>query len=88
MLRVDESVVLGLIERFELPAIQIGEGGPWRIEREVLEDYIDDRYEVQRLGARPLFPHAEDLAELWPEPIPEDVGEPPRHLRALDPPRE
>lgn len=71
-LRVEPEAVIDLVETYELPAIQVGEGGPWRIERNVLEQYIDDRYEAQRREARSGLPGGDDLAELWGPRIPED----------------
>ena len=39
-----------LVKRGELPGIQIGGRGQWRVERSVLETYIQDRYaEARRL---------------------------------------
>lgn len=38
----------GLVRSGELPAIKIGASGQWRVEREVLESYIQDGYEESR----------------------------------------
>lgn len=32
----------------ELPAIQVGGRGQWRIDKNVLEEYIDERYRATR----------------------------------------
>jgi excisionase family DNA binding protein len=52
----DTAVLLGistqraraLVRSGELPAIQIGTDGPWRVERVVLESYIEAMYEATR----------------------------------------
>lgn len=72
LLRVDGDAVQSLVESYELPALRVGEAGPWRVEREVLEHFIDDRYEAQRREARLGLPEGDDFAELWGPPIPED----------------
>ncbi|MDF9277383.1 helix-turn-helix domain-containing protein [Arthrobacter sp. EH-1B-1] len=43
-LATSESQVRALIASGDLPAIQIGGRGQWRIERAKLEDYITDGY--------------------------------------------
>lgn len=48
VLAVDVETVHGLILSGELPAIRVGESGPWRIERTQLELWIDDQYETTR----------------------------------------
>ena len=48
VLAVDIETVHGLIRSGELPAIRVGERGPWRIERTQLEVWIDDQYEAAR----------------------------------------
>lgn len=104
VLRIPEALARDLVEGGELHAVQIGEGGPWRVERALLERYIDDRYEVQRAASRTNLPGDDDFAELWGAPIPEDEGrlpfdeggherepgEPGRHthLRAVEPDRD
>jgi excisionase family DNA binding protein len=37
-----------LVRSGELPAIKIGAGGHWRVERSVLESYIEAMYEQSR----------------------------------------
>ncbi|PJJ61672.1 helix-turn-helix domain-containing protein [Compostimonas suwonensis] len=48
ILNVTVAEVLELVRSSELPAIQVGAGGPWRVERVVLESYIEARYEESR----------------------------------------
>ena len=43
-LNTRQSTIRALIGSGELPAIQIGGRGQWRIERSKLEDYIADAY--------------------------------------------
>ena len=43
-LATSESQVRAIISSGDLPAIQIGGRGQWRIERSKLEDYIADAY--------------------------------------------
>ncbi len=47
-LLVDERVVRRLISAGELPAIQVGGRGVWRIEATKLEEYIQAQYEATR----------------------------------------
>jgi len=48
ILNISVDDVRALIDSAELPAIQIGSPGRWRIERRVLEDYIEAKYEETR----------------------------------------
>jgi excisionase family DNA binding protein len=48
VLNVSASQVYSLVRSGELPAIKIGGGGHWRVERSVLESYIQDKYEESR----------------------------------------
>ena len=43
-LSISAQAVRSLIRTGELPAIQVGARGLWRIEVAALEDYIDKRY--------------------------------------------
>ncbi|MHA7209575.1 helix-turn-helix domain-containing protein [Arthrobacter sp. MDT1-65] len=43
-LATKDSTVRALIHRGELPAIQVGGRGQWRVERVKLEEYIADAY--------------------------------------------
>jgi excisionase family DNA binding protein len=48
MLSVSLGVAYSLVRSGELPAIRIGTRGQWRIERDVLESFIEARYEETR----------------------------------------
>lgn len=48
VLNVTARQALELIHRGELPAIQVRGRAPWRIERSVLESYIEAKYEESR----------------------------------------
>ncbi|MGI9823176.1 helix-turn-helix domain-containing protein [Agromyces sp. Marseille-Q5079] len=51
ILEVDSTTIIGLISTGELPAIRVGDAGPWRIERTQLEFWIDFRLEETRRSA-------------------------------------
>ena len=48
ILNVSASQAYALVRSGELPAIKIGAGGHWRVERTVLETYIEAMYEESR----------------------------------------
>jgi excisionase family DNA binding protein len=48
VLNVSASQVYALVRTGELPAIKVGGQGHWRVERSVLEGYIQDKYEETR----------------------------------------
>jgi excisionase family DNA binding protein len=48
LLNISASQAYALVRSGELPAIKIGAGGHWRVERSVLESYIQDGYEESR----------------------------------------
>lgn len=48
MLGISSDHAESLIASGELPAIRVGDGGPWRVERSVLESYIEALYEETR----------------------------------------
>ena len=48
VLSISAAEALGLVRSQELPAIRIGAAGPWRVERLVLESYIEAKYEEAR----------------------------------------
>lgn len=48
VLNVSARQVYALVHSGELPAIRIGSRGQWRIERAMLESFIDTRYEAER----------------------------------------
>ena len=48
VLNISASQAYALVRSGELPAIKVGAGGHWRVERTVLESYIDAKYEESR----------------------------------------
>ena len=48
LLNISTRQAYTLVRSGELPAIRVGAGGHWRIERSVLESYIDAMYEETR----------------------------------------
>jgi excisionase family DNA binding protein len=48
ILNISAGEALELVRTGELPAIKIGGGGVWRVERVVLESYIEAKYEEAR----------------------------------------
>jgi excisionase family DNA binding protein len=48
ILNLSASQAYALVRSGELPAIKIGAGGHWRVERTVLESYIEAMYEESR----------------------------------------
>ena len=64
ILNVSASQAYALVRTGELPAIKVGANGHWRVERDLLERYIEDRYEENR--RRALWRQAEyaSVAEL------------------------
>ncbi len=48
VLNISASQAYALVRSGELPAIKIGGNGHWRIERSVLESYIEAKYEESR----------------------------------------
>jgi excisionase family DNA binding protein len=48
VLNISASQAYSLVRSGELPAIKIGARGHWRIERDVLESYIEAMYEEAR----------------------------------------
>lgn len=48
VLNVSASQAYALVRSGELPAIKVGGHGHWRVERSVLERYIQDKYEEAR----------------------------------------
>lgn len=67
VLNISARQASALVRSGELPAIRIGESGPWRVERDVLEGYIAGRYEENR--RRALWEQAAyaDVQELFVE---------------------
>ena len=52
ILNISSSQTYALVRSGELPAIKIGGRGQWRVERSVLEDYIQRCYEETRAFVR------------------------------------
>jgi excisionase family DNA binding protein len=48
VLNISASQAYALVRTGELPAIKVGGNGRWRVERELLERYIEDKYEENR----------------------------------------
>lgn len=48
LLSISTSEALALVRSGELPAIKVGANGKWRVERSVLESYIEAMYEETR----------------------------------------
>lgn len=48
ILNITASQAYALVRSGELPAIKVGAGGHWRVERAVLESYIEAMYELSR----------------------------------------
>jgi len=48
LLNISTRQAYALVRSGELPAIRVGAGGRWRIERTVLESYIEAMYEQSR----------------------------------------
>jgi excisionase family DNA binding protein len=51
LLCISTRQAYGLVNSGELPAIRVGAAGHWRIDRAVLEAYIDAKYEETRRHA-------------------------------------
>jgi len=67
VLNISAGQAYALVRSGELPAIKVGSGGQWRVERDVLEGYIAGKYEENR--RRNLWNQAEftDVPELFAE---------------------
>ncbi|MET0992513.1 MAG: helix-turn-helix domain-containing protein [Lacisediminihabitans sp.] len=48
VLNISASQTYALVRSGELPAIKVGGHGHWRVERSMLERYIQDKYEESR----------------------------------------
>ncbi|MDR5699831.1 helix-turn-helix domain-containing protein [Agromyces aerolatus] len=78
LLSVEVTTVDGLIRSGELPAIRVGDTGPWRVELTQLQLWIQDRYEDTRRHAQwqeGEFATVLDLSA---------AGSPPPRLRPVD----
>ncbi|MBB5642086.1 helix-turn-helix domain-containing protein [Cryobacterium roopkundense] len=79
ILAITPAEALDLVRTNELPAIRIGSSHAWRVERVVLESYIDVKYEEAR--RRALWEQS-DFAS-----IAEFSGGRLRRARPMDPPQ-
>ena len=61
VLNISASQAYALVRSGELPAIKVGGHGHWRVERSVLESYIEAKYEESR---RMGLWHQSDYASL------------------------
>lgn len=68
VLNISAPEAHALVRSGELPAIQIGDRGVWRVERDVLEGFIEARYEETR--RRALWQQAQfaDVPDLFAPP--------------------
>lgn len=60
-LSISMSQTYALVKSGDLPAIQVGGRGQWRVERSKLEEYIQRMYEQTAKNLQVITP--EDLAE-------------------------
>ena len=70
ILNVSWSQVYALVRRKELIAIQIGGRGQWRVERDELERFIQQKYAEARAGTVPDDPETASTgrtADVGPE---------------------
>lgn len=51
LLSISPAQALALVQSGELAAIRVGQSGQWRVERDVLESYIEAMYEEARRHA-------------------------------------
>lgn len=51
LLKISVAEVHELIDSGELQAFRVGSRGPWRIELEILELFIEQQYEISRRSA-------------------------------------
>lgn len=77
LLSVDIPTIDGLIRSGELPAIRVGDAGPWRLELTQLRLWIQDRYEDTRRHTQWQEGEFAAVVDLSP------AGSPPR-MRPVD----
>jgi len=65
ILNVSPRQAYSLVRSGELPAIQIGARGTWRVERAMLDSYIAAKYEESRHLARWRQANFADVTELF-----------------------
>jgi excisionase family DNA binding protein len=56
VLNISSSQTYALVRSGELPAIQVGGRGQWRVEARILEDYIADAYRKSAASLRGADP--------------------------------
>jgi excisionase family DNA binding protein len=66
VLNIGVGQAYALVRSGELPAIKVGAGGQWRIERSSLESYIDAKYEETR---RSILWHQGEFANVTDAPF-------------------
>lgn len=59
-LNISSTQAYALVRSGELPAIQIGGRGQWRVESRILEDFIAQAYEKSAAAARDARPPEDD----------------------------
>ncbi len=73
LLNISANQAYALVRSGELPAIKVGAHGQWRVERAVLESYIEAKYEEAR---RMSLWNQSDLGSLVEAPFGEARGTP------------
>jgi excisionase family DNA binding protein len=68
ILNVSASQAYAIVRSGELPAIKVGGSGHWRVERTVLESYIEAKYEESRRLSLWNQSNYADLPELFGAP--------------------
>lgn len=68
VLNVSASQAYALVRSGELPAIKVGGQGHWRVERQVLESYIEAKYEEARRLSRWHHTEPVEVSELFAAP--------------------
>jgi excisionase family DNA binding protein len=70
-LSISTTQAYALVRSGELPAIKVGSHGQWRVERTVLESYIEAMYEQTRRMSLWNQSGYADLAEFIGQPRPQ-----------------
>jgi excisionase family DNA binding protein len=76
VLNISLNQAYSLVRSGELPAIKIGGNGQWRVERSVLESYIEAKYEEARrlsLWNQSDYANIPELATGGTRPRPDDT---------------
>lgn len=61
VLNISSSQTYALVRSGELPAIQVGGRGQWRVETQVLEEYIAHAYQKTAASIKEGTPAGQDL---------------------------